>query len=277
MTYRATSLVALSLTLIAPVACKKKDEAATEAPAAEAPPPEPKEPDVPQEPDPPQLAEGRLLYLKGEYAQVVQLLDPIYQDLKARSQYRAGGLAGSWLALAHNRDVNENAEEPATHAQAMGDRTGDPEVVTAGKLAMGAFLLGAEDFDAASASFEAAVAAAPDPSWKSLAKLLHAEAMLGRAYGAGGGNRLENPADLETAGKDYQEAADLAAGTPEADILAGRAHEGLAAVSKYRGDTKGVCTHAAEAKTRYEAAGAGEYLREGPEFLARDARCESAG
>lgn len=267
-------LVSLSLFTALAGGCKKTKETASEAPAAEAPDPEPTEPEVPQEPDPPEIAQAQGLYLKGEYGQIVELLDPIYQDLKARSQYRAGGLAGSWLALAHNRDVNENAEEPAKHAAAMGDRTQDPEVIAAGKLATGAFLLGAEDFDAAAAAFEAAVAAAPDAGGKALAKLLHAEAMLGRAFGAGGGNELKNPADLATAGKDYEAAADLAAETNQPDVVAGRAHEGLAAVAKYRGEREQVCTHAAKASEHYETGGAGDYLREGPEALARDARCD---
>ncbi len=235
----------------------------------------PEPPDVPQEPDPPEIATARVAYLLGNYTEVTQSLGPVYEDLKARSQYRAGGLAGAWLALAHARDVVDIGEASAKHAVAMAEKTRDPEVVCIGHMAMGAVQLGLEDFDAAVTSLEAAVAAdGAQPADRALARIILAEALIGRAYGAGGGSKLQDPADLEAAKKAYRGALTPATGVAESDMLLGRVHEGLAAIGKYQGKRNEICTHAKAAKEKYEAAGASDYLKEGPDMLAAEARCE---
>ncbi|MEM6996601.1 MAG: hypothetical protein AAF721_39220, partial [Myxococcota bacterium] len=117
------------------------------------------DPGPPQEPDPEALAKGRHEVLLGHYEAAIEVLDPLYADLKQREQYRAGGLAGAWLAIAHAQIVFENAAEPTAHATAMADKTKDKEVEAAAKLARGASLLAEGDFPAAAESFAAAAAA----------------------------------------------------------------------------------------------------------------------
>jgi tetratricopeptide (TPR) repeat protein len=271
--------IALAATLILPLAaCKKKGDGGddqTEEPGDDAESNDgPVEPDVPQEPDPPEIATARTAYLLGNYADVTGTMGPIYEDLVARKQYRAGGLAGAWLALAHARDVVENGEAPANHAAAMGDRTGDDEVVCAGNMALGAIALGLEDFEGAIKALEKAVDAgdAP-PADNALARSMLAEALIGRAYGAGGGSKLQNPADLDAARAAYEAAITPASGVAESDMLLGRIHEGLAAIAKYQGKRDDICTNAKLASEKYAAAGVSDYLKEGPDMLAQAARC----
>lgn len=263
--------IAMALLLASTPGCKKEKTAApTDATSsAEA---EPEEPDVPQEPDPPDIADARRAYMLGEYAQVTERLAPVYADLKDRSQYRASGLAGGWLALAHAKDVVENAEEPARHAVDMAAKTNDPEVQAVAKMAWGAYLMGTEDFEAAVASFDAAAALGTTDA--AMAHILHAEAMIGRAFGGSDSTTVENPKDLDAAATDYEKATELAAKSELAAALTGRSEEGLAAVAKYRGDSKKICEHAKKASESYETAGASAFLKEGPEALMRNARCK---
>jgi hypothetical protein len=264
--HRATTIAFCSLLLFA---CKKGDETRSPAEATGA---QPTTPGVPQEPDPPEIAEGRKAYVLGEYQEVTTMLAPVYADLKEREQYRAGGLAGGWLALAHAKDVVENAEEPARHATAMAEKTGDPEVEAVAGLAHGAFLLGTYQFDAAAESFEKASALGTADA--ALAHILLAEALIGRAFGEGDSTKVQHPEHLDAAAKSYQRAAELAEASELADALVGRAAEGLAAVAKYQGKRDQICGHVKQATERYEAAGASDFLKEGPAMLGREARCK---
>ncbi len=230
------------------------------------------EPDVPQEPDPPQIADAAEHYAFGRYQDVIATLEPVYEDLKARSQYRAGGLAGAWLALAHAKDVFERGQEPSQHALAMADKTADPEVVALAKLAHGAMLLGNEDYEAAERSFAAATES-PDVRVKALAELLRAEALINRAFGSANSTEIENPQHLESARAAYESAAK----TAEAEghtILRARAEEGLAAIAKYQRKSDAVCTHVAAAVEHFKAAGAGEDMLAVAMDLAREQKCK---
>lgn len=230
-------------------------------------------PDVPQEPDPPQIAEGAEHYVFGRYQDAIATLQPVYEDLKARNQYRASGLAGGWLALAHAKDVFERGEEPVQHSLAMADKTTDPEVVAVAKLAHGAFLLSSEDYEAAERSFAAAASAGPDVRVKTLAEIMRAEALINRAFGSANSTEIQNPQDLESAKTAYASAAKSAEaeGTP---ILRARAEEGLAAVAKYQRKGDAICTHAAAALEHYKSAGASEDMLAVPMDLAREQKCK---
>ncbi len=277
--------LALSLALLAPLACKtdkpttppdavaatplaSDDSATAEEPA------EPQEPDVPQEPDPPQIAEGAHQYLLGHYQEAIDLLTPLYGDLKERKQYRAGGLAGGWLALAHAQIVFESGEEPSKHALSMADRTADPEVKAVAQLAHGAMLLGNEDYEAAAAAFNASAAAAPKTVAGALANILRAESLIGSAFGSSQSETVENPADLEEAKRAYQSARDVAASGSETDVLMGRVEEGLAAISRYQRDKAALCTHATASYEHFTKAGVSDFLVEGPRKLATDFKCK---
>lgn len=232
------------------------------------------EPEVPQDPDPPEIQEAAHLYLQGRYQEAVDKLEPVYADLKERSQWRASGLAGGWLALSHAQIVFENAEEPAQHALAMAEKTGDPEVKAVAQAAHGAYLMGNEDFTAAKQAFDAAAGAAPQTVAGAMANILRAESLIGRAFGSGASEDVKNPADLEAAKKAYEQAGATANAGIEKDILLGRVEEGLAAIAKYQGNREGVCTHATEAVNHLRAAEASDFLLDGPMRLAADHNCE---
>ncbi len=279
--------LALSLALLAPLACGKDKKpttnpedaaAATDGAAADAggdeAPPQSVEPDVPQEPDPPQIAEGAHQYLLGHYQEAIDLLQPLYTDLKERKQYRASGLAGGWLALAHAQIVFENGQEPSAHALAMADRTADPEVKAVAQLAHGAMLLGNEDYPAATAAFGTAASAAPESVAGALANILRGEALINSAFGTSASEKVENPEDLEAGKKAYADAAAVAKAGKESDALMGRVEEGLAAISRYQGDKPGICTHAKASIDHFTKAGVSDFLAEGSRRLAADFKCK---
>lgn len=233
------------------------------------------EPPPPQDPDPPQLAEGIHQVLTGHYEEGIGILEPIHTELREPSQYRASGLAGGWLAVAHAQIVFENAEAPAAYALEMAGKLQDPEVEAVAKLGRGAYLLAQEDYEAAKQAFEAAAAAAPKTGPGAYAYILLAETMIGTAFGSASNTQLENPADLDAAKRGYQSAVEAAQGsTSEKDILLGRAKEGLAAVAKYQRDQEALCTNAYASVDHYKAAGASNFLLEGPTTLANDAKCD---
>lgn len=236
--------------------------------------PKPDLPAVPQEPDPPQIAEGAHKYMLGQYKETVDLLAPVYADLKERNQYRASGLAGGWLALAHAQAVVEEAEEPSEHALVMADHTGDAEVIAMAKLAHGAVLMGHEDFAAAGAAFEAAASAAPNTLPGALANLLRAESLIGAAFGGGESDSVQDPAALETAKQAYGAAQKAAERGVEPEIVMGRVEEGLAAVARYQNDRDGICKHAAASIGFFKKAGASDQLMEGAMQLAVDFKCK---
>jgi tetratricopeptide (TPR) repeat protein len=227
---------------------------------------------VPQEPDPPAIAQGAQSYLQGQYDEAVATLQPLYADLKSRNQYRASGLAGAWLALAHAKKVFEDGKEPADWAAAMAEATGDKEVQAAADLARGAVMLGAEDFAAAETRFTEA-ARTNDRTVVALANILRGEAMILAAFGSGESDTMEDPAKLANAKQAYDVAAKAAAGQPAEKLLMGRVEEGYAALGDYQNDRTAVCTHAVAAIDLFQKAGATRLL-EGPAKLATDNKCE---
>jgi hypothetical protein len=230
-------------------------------------------PSVPQEPDPPQIAEAAAMYMRGEYQQTIDTLEPLYADLKARQQLRASGLAGAWLALAHSQLVYEKAEEPASHATAMAEQTQDVEVKTMALLATAAFELGSGKYaDAAAACAEASMTA-KGPELEAMAHTLRGEALIGRAFGSTESESIQNPGELEKAKTAYSEATQAAAKASSNPVLKGRAEEGLAAIARYQGKTADICPHAAAALESYEAGGASEFLRDGPTKMLDEAKC----
>jgi hypothetical protein len=273
--------IAFALLLTIPLACDK-DKAPTETPTTgdtsetgdDSADPEPEEPPVPQEPDPPEIEEASHEFMLGHYQETIDKLTPIYQDLKERQQWRAGGLAGGWLALAHAQIVFENAEEPSQHALAMAEKTADPEVKAVAELAHGAFLLGNEDYAAAAAAFDAAAKAAPKSKAGALANILRAEALIGSAFGSSASDQIENPEDLEAAKKAYAAAADAAKGGIEPDIIQGRVEEGLTAIAKYQGNTADICKHAVAAVKHLQDGDASDFLVEGPMKYVADYKCK---
>jgi len=255
-------------------ACEKKPEATTPPdPTTGTPDVKPVELDtsVPQEPDPAELAQGAQQYLLGQYPEVVTLLSPIYADLKERQQYRASAIAGAWLALAHAKQVFENGKEPAEWALSMAQSTEDPEVDVAAGLAMGAYQIGNEEFDPAIASLQAALGA-KDGVTATLANILHAEALIGAAFGSGDNETVQNPAKFDEAKAAYDAASAKAKGSAAEDLLVGRIEEGYAAIADYKNDKPGSCPHVIASLTAFGRAGA-RGLLEGPAGFARKNKC----
>lgn len=273
----------LALLLLAPGCGKDKtdttnpgDTAATTGGDAGAVTDEPTpEPPPAQDPDPAELAQGVHQVLTGHYEEAIGILDPIYTGMREPAQMRASGLAGGWLAVAHAQIVFENAEAPATHALEMAGTLQDPEVEAAAKLGRGAFLLAQEDYEAAKQALEAAVAAAPSSAPGVLAQVLHAQTLIGTAFGSAESTELAKPEDLDAAKQSYETALQAAAGAgEEGEILKGRANEGLAAVAKYKSDKPALCTAAMAAVDQYKTAGASSFLLDGPSRMAGDAKCK---
>jgi hypothetical protein len=268
----------IHLTLIAGLlvlgACEKKPQDTTPPDTtAGTPDVKPVELDtsVPQEPDPPELAQGAQQYLLGQYADVVTLLSPIYADLKERQQYRASAIAGAWLALAHAKQVYENSKEPAEYALSMAQATEDPEVDAAAGLAMAAYQIGHEEYAPAIASLKDALAA-KDSVNATLANVLHAEALIGAAFGGADAESVQDPAKFDEAKAAYDVAATKAKGSPSEDLLMGRVEEGYAALADYKSDKPGSCPHAIAAIGAFQRAGA-RGLLEGPAGIARKNKC----
>jgi hypothetical protein len=273
---RALTVLALAL---APAGCGKKkhgttvpgsDDGGGEGDSAEA--------DVPQEPDPPQIADAAHQVIAGKYPEAIAVLQPLYADLKQRKQWRASGLAGGWLAIAHAQTVVENADEPSAHAIAMADKTGDAEVVAVAKLARGSYLLFTEDFAAAEKALADAASAKPESSPSTYATVLRANALISGAFEKGDDDdeKLVRPENLDTARDALTRAIEAAKKTTDAEALLGRIEEGLAGLAEYKKDKATVCKHAEAALGHYKAAQASSFLIEGPQRLASAAKCSFA-
>lgn len=227
---------------------------------------------VKQEPDPPQLAEAQAKYLVGDYETVVALLQPVYDDLKARNQYRASAFAATWLTLAHAEQVFENGKEPSEWAAAMAEATADSEVAAAAKLARGAYLIGDQEFASAASTLDEAAKAAKTPSLAALAHVLRAEALINGAFQGGEDESLQHPEMLDEAKAAYDAAAALAKGDDALSLVLARAHEGYAALANYRKQHDEVCSQATIAIQLYAAKGATRLLQV-PAELASDNKC----
>lgn len=265
----------LALCVVA-IACDNKKLPPTDPPSddgktTEAPPPVVIDDSVPQEPDPPEIAAAADQFLHGEFAKVIEVLTPMFADLREREQYRASALAGTWLALAHAESVFENGKDPSAWAESMAQSTEDPEVDAAAGLAMGVYLTGAEEFDRAIEHLTKA-AASSVPQLAALGEIARAEALIGAAFGGSDSETVQHPEKFDEAAAAYTAASAKAKGAPSEDLLVGRIEEGLAAIADYRKKKAEVCPHAIAALTAFNKGGATAML-EGPLELARAAKC----
>ncbi|MDC0718732.1 hypothetical protein [Nannocystis bainbridge] len=266
-------LAAFSLT----AACKKSadtDKPSDDKPATtDADKPAP----VTTEPDPPAIAEARAKYIAGQYGQVIETMKPLVDDLKSKEKARASGLGAAWLSLALAEDVVENAKEPADHAQAMAEQTGDPEVKIAAKLAQGAYKLKTEDFAGAAADFEEAYNLQKDGPNAGLALVMYGNTKINLAFG-GEDNAIVNPGELDSAASTFVKAQRLVEKQPGNELLGARALEGQAAVVRYKDkkNTPEACRLIAEAAKIYTTKGAGQPLIDAANALQDEANCGPA-
>lgn len=276
----------LCLTVIALVGACKKDPATTTPPdgagvdAGTDTSGDPKTagttPTVPQEPDPPAIAEGRQQFLLGNFDKAKELLTPLTADLKTRQQLRASGMSAAWLALSVVDPVAEDAKDPAEHAVAMGDQTGDKELQVVAKLALGAYQLGVDDDKTAAGNFEAAYKLQTDGPNAGLALVLYGEAKVNMAFGGEEKEQLAHPEELDSAASTFVKAQRLAAEKPGNELIAARALTGLASVANYKKSIKEACTNATEAGKIFTAQKAGQPLMERVNAIIDDAKCPKA-
>jgi hypothetical protein len=268
------TLLTLAALALAP-ACKKEeptqnpDEVAAEGgDAGDAGTEEAEAALPPQEPDPPEIAALYERYLQGDYEAVASEAEALRAGLTADTQIRAHALASSIAALAAAESVPENGQEPSEKAVAAGDRLGDPEVQQLGHIAHAIYLVRVQEAAAGQAELEAALELGGP--YDALNRLMLAEAHLNQAFGVGEEDtQIKHPERLDDARAQYEAALE---GAPP--ILQGQAHEGLAAVAKYKGEKDKICEHAQEAENLYAANGASDYIREVPSLLAKDGRCK---
>ena len=273
----------LCLTVLALVGACKKDPvttppdgggAGTTTPTGDTKPDGP--PAVAQEPDPPAIAEGREQFLLGNFDKAKEMLTPLTEDLKTRQQLRASGLSAAWLALSVVDPVAEDAKDPAEHAVAMGEQTGDKEVQIVAKLALGAYQLGVDDDVNAAANFEAAYKLQTDGPNAGLALVLYGEAKVNMAFGGEEKEQLANPGELDSAASTFTKAQRLAAATPGNEMITARALTGLASVANYKKNLKDACSNAMEAGKLFTAKQAGQPLMERVNAIIDDAKCPKA-
>ncbi len=275
---RTDLLPTLLAAVLAAPACKKDGAASTTPPAEEgqdaaatSADDEPEDP--PQDPDPAELTAAFETYLRGDPQAVVASLEPAIAGWTGDGKIRARAMGQALLALARAEDVVEQAQSHAEAAVAEAGRLHDPQVTALARAAAGVYALGVEDFDTAVTELSAAAEARAPAATRALVSILLGQALIGRAYGPGGGSKLQNPEDLDRAKAAYAAALEAAAGSPQAALLEGRAHEGLAAVAKYQGDHDALCEHARAAGERLAAGDATDRLAEGPRLLAEAGRC----
>lgn len=233
---------------------------------------ETKTPAVAQEPDPPAIADARKQYIAGQYTQVVEGMRPLVDELKAKQQVRASGLSASWLALALAEDVVENSKEPADHALAMAEQSGDAEVLVLAKLAQGIYKLRTDDFAGAAVDFEAAFNAQKDGPNAGLALVMYGNTKINMAFGEEG-EAITKPGELDSAASTFTKAQRLIEKQPGNELIGGRALEGLAAVARYKQDSAGACKLIGDANKVYTSAGAGQPLLDGVTALQDAANC----
>jgi hypothetical protein len=274
MTTRTAPLIlALAALSLSVTACKDDKPTTSPGEVTKADPAEPEpEPELtalpPQDPDPAEIAQLYDRYLRGEYELVATQAESLRAGLTADTQVRAHALASSIGALAAVEGLPEAGRDPATEAIADAKRLGDPEVEQLARIAHGTYLVRVQESEAGQAEIASAIALAGP--YGTLAQLMLGEALLNQAFGVGDEDmKIQNPAKLDEARAAYQATLDSAK-----DLLAAHAHEGLAAVAKYKNEKDAVCKHAQEAENLYAAGGASAYVREVPMLLAGDSKCK---
>lgn len=221
-----------------------------------------------QDPDPAELAALYDRYLQGDYEAVAAEAEALRGGLTADTQVRANALASSIAALAEAEGVPESAKESSEQAVANGERLGDAQVSQLALIAHATYLVRVHEAAAGQAELEAALELGGP--YSSLNHVMLAEAHLNQAFGEGEEDtQIKHPERLDDARAQYEAAID-----GSSPILEGHAHEGLAAIAKYKREKDAVCEHAQKAEDIYAANGATDYIREVPMLLAKDSRCK---
>jgi hypothetical protein len=275
MTMRTLPVMLALSTLVLTPGCKKDketqnpDQITTNTGGGNEPEVEPEPTKLPaQDPDPAELAQLYDRYLAGDYDAVVAGAEDLRAKLTSDTQVRAHALASAIQSLAASENLPEDGKSLSEQAVSDGARLEDPEVQQLAHIAHGVFLVRVHEGPSGQAELEKALGLAGP--YAALAHLMLGEAHLNQAFGSGDTeDRIENPARLDDARTAYQAALDNGS-----DILKAHAHEGLAAVAKYKNEKQALCDHAQQAENLYVAAGGTDYVREVPMLLAGEGKCK---
>lgn len=224
--------------------------------------------DIDQIPDPPELATAAAQYWKGEYEALIAALEGKLAAWTGEAEKRAAALAHAWIALAHTENLPENAESHLESALSIAQALKDPELLQIVNSAKALHLV-------AVTQAEEAKALVQDETVKEgqaacLLQIARAKMAINLAFDRQ--ERLRYPKQLDAAKLAYEELAKVAPAT-QAAIL-GHVHEGLAAIAKYKGDSKTQCAEAKKAFEAYTEGKASDYLQSGPQQMLQDAACK---
>lgn len=262
--------------------CKKKNQGATQAPddsaqseqstpaSTETEPAkqEEKKAAVRQIPDPALLKEAAALYWKGKYEELVSQLESALPGWDAPNEQRASGLAHAWIALAHAEQLPENAQTHVESAKEVATQLEDQDVQTLADLASALSLVGMSQAEQA----ETLLSGLPTPQDTDLERLSHvalAKVLINLAFDER--ERLAHPEKLVQAEQHYRRVRPYKG--PQGNAVMGHVHEGLAAIAKFRGQSKKMCDEAKKAQQAYKEGEASELLQSGPAHMMQSGGC----
>lgn len=217
-----------------------------------------------QDADPPELAQAFELFVMGKYEDAAAMARPLSESLLEDSQIRARGIASAIYAMSAAQDLAEHGHAPGELAVEQAGRLADPELTQFANMGLAAYHLGVQDYVKAEGLL-ASVVDTESPQ-QTMARLLHAESVLGQAFED---DKLTHPEKLDAAAEMYESIHEASS----EGIYKGRAADGLAAIGYYKKDKDMTCKWAADASTLYADAGASDYLQEGPKGPAEALRC----
>lgn len=260
--------------------CKKKQQSGTESPEAAAQPageladtasnkkPKKDAQIIEQIADPEPVKNAADLYWKGGYEDIVSALEPALPNWSEPNKQRASGLAHGWIALAHAEQLPENAQAHVETASEIAQNIEDEDVQTlaqiANALSLVAMAQAQEAYDLLTKLSE--------PDDLELQRLLYiAQAKIAINLAFDAQERLAHPEKLVEAEESYRKVRPYQG--DHGNALMGHVHEGLAAIAKFRGESKMMCEQAKKARVAYKEGSASELLQSGPTQMLNSGSC----
>jgi tetratricopeptide (TPR) repeat protein len=219
---------------------------------------------VVQAEDPPELEAAYNHYLAGEYAKIVEELEPALAKWTGPERQRTRAIAQAWIGLAHANSLPENAQEFVEKADSDARALDDREARQLANISRAAYLMGIADHELAEKTLARTIDL--DKKYVVLAKVLLGNCLINRAFSD---DRLTDKSKLDAAKQVFEEV-----GAQDNAALRGRAHEGLSVIADLNGDKTELCNQAKAALSDFAAVGASEKLVEGPQSLIEKGSCD---
>lgn len=219
--------------------------------------------------DPELLLQASSHYWKGQYEDLVSKLESAQSSWNAPNQQRALGLAHGWIALAHAEQLPENAQTHVESAQEIANKIEDQDVLALAKIASALSLVGMSQAEEA----HTMLAQIPTPRDMEIERLLYiaqAKTEINMAFDAQ--ERLAHPEKLVEAEQNYRKVQPHEG--PHSNAVMGHVHEGMAAIAKFRGQSKHMCEQAKKAYEAYKEGEASELLQSGPMQMMHTGGCK---